>query len=908
MSESDESLARNASYFSYWGKAMPRPDVASCHRLAWHCLDVSAVLQELLEREAALSQRLADSLDMSPQALIRWFTFLIALHDMGKFARAFQGLAEPECQDLVEPDMRMSYGQPRHDGLGALLWRHDFKRRLRQEGLPGLDPSAVNRHFHKIIQPWLEITFGHHGQPVEFAGNPLANWFHGADRDAAWAFVQEAAELLEPPWQELPVKVEALRQASWTLAGLAVVADWLGSDASVFEYVDEPMSLADYWKRYARPRARQSVELSGLVAPKKAVPFPGFREEWGFEPTPMQFRAESLPLADGPQLFLLEDLTGSGKTESAWALTQRLLAAGLGDGLYFALPTMATSNAMYARVGAIWRRLYTDDSQPSLVLAHGARHLNPNFMTSVLPTQPEDLGYGRQESSGSAQCNTWIADSRKRALLADVGVGTIDQALLGILPRRHQSLRLLGLARKVLVMDEIHAYDAYTGNLLERLLESHARQGGSAVLLTATLPLDQRRRLVAAWQRGRGEVNADTPEERAFPLLTHVTDEQVVEIPVESTRGSGRHLPVDFLEHSDQAVDEVLGAVHRGQCVCWIRNTVNDAIEARQQLTAAGIPAASITLFHARFTMADRQRIEEAVMTRFGKESAAEQRRGQVLIATQVVEQSLDVDFDAMISDLAPVDLLIQRAGRLHRHLRDTDGNRVPTHDERPAPRMKVLAPRWSDRPGEDWVKRLLPGTAAVYDDAACLWRTVRVLRELGGIDLPDHSRDLIESVYSPDLDDLPDILEQAALAAEGRQRGNAGMARFNALDLDKGYSLESASGWSDDEEIGTRLSDEPSVRVVLVRRREGGGLAPWHDEAAHPWEMSSVSLRQGQAERLPDLPSEFGEEAERLMQRYPVLRYAQLWLVEGEQGQKDSSRYDGQEGVKLPRRSGERL
>jgi CRISPR-associated endonuclease/helicase Cas3 len=884
------------SYLRYWGKAMPGVDEAPCHLLAWHCLDVAAVASEILERDDRLRRSLADRIGMSGAGLKRWFPYMMSLHDIGKFARAFQGVAEPACAGLVDPDPRMSYGRPRHDGLGALLWQRDFKKRLRKTGLPFLAPTEVDRDFHSVMQPWLEVTFGHHGQPVAFTGDPLATWFHGDDREAAWAFTQDAAELFEPPWGELPLELNALREASWTLAGLAVVADWLGSDASVFRYVDRPMSMSSYWDQLARTRAREAVDASGLAASKSAVDFPGFRQEWGFDPTPMQSRAESMPLAEGPQLVMLEDLTGSGKTEAALALTQRLLAAGYGEGLYFALPTMATSNAMYQRLRLVWSRLFTDDSRPSLVLAHGSRHLNPDFIASLMPAQPEDAGYGPQEISGSAQCNAWIADSRKRAMLADLGVGTVDQALLGILPRRHQSLRLLGLASKVLVMDEIHAYDAYTGHLLERLLESHSRQGGSAVLLTATLPIEQRRRLVAAWQRGRSQTDKESPAETAFPLLTHVSDEQINEIPVESMRGSGRRLPVDFLNHPDQAIAQIRDIICRGQCVCWIRNTVDDAIEACQKLIAAGVSADSITLFHARFTMADRQRIEEEVMARFGKGSSAGQRNGQVLIATQVVEQSLDVDFDAMISDLAPIDLLIQRAGRLHRHPRDAEGDRVLALDQRPPPRMKVLAPSWCERPDEHWVRHLLPGTAAVYDDIVCLWRTVRVLREFGGIDLPARSRDLIEGVYSPELDDLPDTLEDAALAVEGRKRGGTGMARFNSIKLEKGYSLDSADGWSDDEEIGTRLTDEPSVRVVLVRRLEGGRLIPWHDDVSHPWEMSAINLRQGLADRLAKLPSDLHDEGENLKRRHRVLTYASLWLPEED----SSANYSQDNGVMI--------
>ncbi|WP_238947405.1 hypothetical protein [Vandammella animalimorsus] len=169
-------------------------------------------------------------------------------------------------------------------------------------------------------------------------------------------------------------------------------------------------------------------------------------------------------------MFVLEDVTGAGKTEAALMLTQRLMQAGRADGLYFALPSMATANQMYQRVGQVYRRLYTDEAAPSLVLAHGARQLLADFRDSVLQPreQAEDGRYAPDERSASLQCNAWLADHRKKALLAEVGVGTLDQALLAVLPARHQSLRLLGLCGKVLLIDEVHAYAPYMMALLTK--------------------------------------------------------------------------------------------------------------------------------------------------------------------------------------------------------------------------------------------------------------------------------------------------------------------------------------------------------------------------------------------------------------------------------------------------------
>src|SRR5690606_25025277 len=184
-------------------------------------------------------------------------------------------------------------------------------------------------------------------------------------------------------------------------------------------------------------------------------------------PTPLQAYAQTVELGKVPQLFILEDVTGAGKTEAAMVLVHRLMASGLASGLYVGLPTMATANAMYKRMSESYRRLYAEQELPSLVLAHGASKLSKAFSDSVaLSTQTDDKNYENNELSASAYCNQWLADSRKKALLADVGVGTIDQALLGVLPARHQSLRLFGLTNKVLLVDEVHAFDPYMRSLL----------------------------------------------------------------------------------------------------------------------------------------------------------------------------------------------------------------------------------------------------------------------------------------------------------------------------------------------------------------------------------------------------------------------------------------------------------
>jgi CRISPR-associated endonuclease/helicase Cas3 len=348
------------------------------------------------------------------------------------------------------------------------------------------------------------IFTGHHGKPPmqleRSSGEQIRtkSCFSKEDLSAAEAYAREVFRLFVtaplPPVNDS--HLETLKRHSWTLAGLAVLADWLGSDSKRFLYYEQARDLSEYWLTVAVPTARESIANAGLGEQQARV-WAGAK---AYLPdladlTPLQQYAGDVTIGSGPQFFLLEDVTGAGKTEAALLLCHQLMSHGNASGFYFALPTMATANQMYRRVGRLYRGIFAEDAVPSLVLAHGARGLVEGFRESILYPMPtndsDDLPLA------GALCNAWIADSRKKALLADVGVETIDQALLGVLPVRHQSLRLLGLAGKVLVVDEVHAYDDYTSSLLTALVRAQAGQGGSVVLLSATVPASLR----ARWSR-----------------------------------------------------------------------------------------------------------------------------------------------------------------------------------------------------------------------------------------------------------------------------------------------------------------------------------------------------------------------------------------------------------------------
>ena len=392
--------------------------------------------------------------------------------------------------------------------------------------------------------------------------------------------------------------------------------------------------------------------------------------------------------------------------------------------------------------------------------------------------------------------------------MAQVGVGTVDQAILAVLPSRFQSLRLIGLAQRVLILDEVHAYDAYMGQEIVRLLEFHSALGGTAILLSATLPADAKRRFVAACG-GRAETFSE-----AYPLASVQSRNglgEVARLPRADTR---RNVPVSFVATPAEGLARVEEAARNGQAVLYIRNTVADAIETYEQLGAGALPM----LFHARFAMGDRLLRQGEVLRVFGKRSMPEHRHGRLLIATQVVEQSLDLDFDLIVTDLAPVDLIIQRAGRLWRHAE----RRRPSGARR---ELVVVGPPPDPHAGVAWLRQTLPRASRVYEDHARMWLTAEALHNHGTISAPEGLRPMIEHVYGVGSESrVPAGLVATLLDAEGRRGAQRGVATTSTLRLGDGYAR--LGPWLSEDAITTRLGNATTtMRLAVVSK---GQMVPW--------------------------------------------------------------------------------
>jgi CRISPR-associated endonuclease/helicase Cas3 len=847
---------------AFWGKAQPLgADGPGYHPLPYHALDVAAVGKVWCELDSRLTHWFAGLLGLASDHVSGLIAPLLALHDIGKFAAGFQSKVPEHFPSAVfGRTPNQSVAGFRHDDAGYRFIMEQFPKAFAHWDVE--DSVAV--------LPLMAAVTGHHGAPPrpQF-GSRLLDDYWQAGMNAAHVYCRLIFELMGLP-PVLPDERCAVH-ASTALAGFGIACDWLGSNQAHFPYASPNVTLAEYWPA-AQLKAGRALREAGLsgVTPAPCVSLGGLLKVDHPVPTALQHWAATTDLPEGPLLILLEDETGSGKTEAALILASRLMARGDASGIYTALPTMATANALFARLEGCYSQLFDASATPSLALVHGRSHLRAAFRALTMGASEASERYGNEESA-SMLCAAWLADDRRKALLADIGVGTIDQAVLSILPARFQALRLFGLARKVLILDEVHAYDAFVGQELERLIEWQAAMGGSCVLLSATLPLSVRQRLAHAFLR-----NADYPRSElqaaGYPLATLIArGECRTQAAIGSTRA--RRLPVSFLRHPGEAIEVACRVAQKGQCVAYIRNTVDDAIEAYTELRDRGVDA---LLFHARMALIDRFDVECRILELFGKGSDDAARGGKVLVATQVIEQSLDLDFDAMITDLAPIDLIIQRAGRLWRHARP---------DRSGLPELLVVAPEPTADADKNWFGRLLPRAQWVYSDHARLWLTADVLQQRGAIETPTEVRFLIESVYGEAAEDrIPEALLTSRLEAEGTSSAHRGQANRQVLDPYSGYT--SIGPWDDEARATTRLQDRPqtTLRLVVVR---GNRLIPYADlvaeadrlSPAERWTLSEVQVAATRA-HSEEIPTELAAAAAAAREAWGRFDQSKLLLV----------------------------
>jgi CRISPR-associated endonuclease/helicase Cas3 len=634
------------------------------------------------------------------------------------------------------------------------------------------------------------------------------------------------------------------------LAGLISVADWIGSMQEYFPYVvslgfDPAQFDFDRYAEQSPERAERALhELRWLDRPAPPA-LRGFTTTFPtLAPNDLQRAASDIARSlEFPALVVIEAPMGAGKTEAAMYLAEAAAAYLQQPGYYFALPTQATSNQMFTRVREFLERT-ARHAGVNLQLLHGHASLSAEFeLLRKRASEPLPTAVDQDESGGGSSSSVFAAEwftYRKRGLLAPYGVGTIDQALLAVLKTRHFFVRMFGLAGKTVIIDEVHAYDAYMSTLLERLLEWLAALGSPVILLSATLPSGKRDALLSAYIRGLG-ISTELPPSEPYPRITWANAQGCGSRAISAGELTRRRLELRTLASNEAFGEELSRLLADGGCVAVICNTVARAQEVFTSLKPFfpgvcedGEP--ELILFHARYLFDERDRREKLALARFGKPGAqidlgggtrreVMRPRRAVLVATQVIEQSLDLDFDVMVTDFAPVDLILQRAGRIHRHPRTRRAAPVAS------PALLIFAPRIE----QGGAPRFDSGTEAIYHphlllrswlalaghDSILIPEDVEPLIEFvyrGGAECPAGSADAIRGYWDDTADKLAQELERfESLARENRipKPGDEDLLERRAeLEEDNPEIHESLQAL-------TRISEVPSVDVVMMSSEE---------------------------------------------------------------------------------------
>ncbi|MEU2435944.1 type I-E CRISPR-associated protein Cse1/CasA [Streptomyces rubradiris] len=857
-----DARALSAAARSTWAKHDRKTD--GWLPLWRHMLDSASVAGKLWEDwlPASVKRLVSEPLPGGGDEAARLVGFLSGSHDIGKCTPAFACQVEQLAERMRDNGLDMptvkEYGQDRklapHGLAGQLLLQGWMRERF------GLGARVAGQ--------FAVVAGGHHGVPpgspqihdlqlrphlLRHPGSSEAVWHRTQYELLDWCARLTGATELLPTWRDvrLPQPVQVL------LTAVVILSDWIASAPELFPYAPEswhPVGPAGERRRLLA--AWEGLDLPGPWQPQTptAAPRELFRQRFpklqGAALRPVQREAVRMAQVMEPAgLLIIEAPMGEGKTEAALAAAEILAARSGAGGLLMALPTRATGDAMFDRLLSWLDALPADGPRTrSVVLAHAKAALKETWsgllregsraIAAVEPDESRQEVAPREKSQGGVRhpaglhAHQWLR-GRKKQLLASFAVGTVDQVLFAALKSRHLALRHLAVAGKVVVIDEVHAYDAYMNRYLDRTLEWLAAYRVPVVLLSATLPAERRRALAAAYAGDEGAASVATDAD-AYPLLTAVSPghEALTARPAAAS-DRGTAVVVERMDDDlDALADRLDAELADGGCALVVRNTVGRVLEAAEALKDR-LGEDQVTVAHSRFLAADRAANDADLLRKFGPDGERPVRH--VVVASQVVEQSLDVSFDVLVTDLAPVDLVLQRMGRLHRHP-------SPRPARLSTPRCLITGVDWSASPPAP-----VAGTQAVYQGDWTLLRALAALTpHLDGVPvrLPHDISALVQSAYGGEplgpVEWAGNMAEaekrHRALLADKRRRADGFLLGPVQRPGRPVYGwLEAHAGDADDSPTGrAQVRDgEETLEVLVIQRQVDGRMTtvPWLDE-----------------------------------------------------------------------------
>ena len=739
-----------------WAKTAPKKSLIN------HMLETGIVAGCLTDTNGIyhpVLNRLSEITGYDSDTLLAKIVFICAIHDIGKIHPTFQGRDGETLEVLRQENLnQMSFDTRfRHEQYGANIFD-----RLSVEDVDiknsDIIAQIIRMHHQKEQKKNSDIDI------IKIDDKEKAKkWRH--IQNEIYDYVKNVFRFDNLNLINKDINKSELFVVQNAILGIMITADWIASNSYVFD--NQQYENVDEFLESRKTQALKFLNNEGLIRQQIPV-MQDFRSAFGFNGRPVQNDVEKIVHKNDIKCMLIESDCGSGKTEAAlYAAAVLGNRSGL-SGIYMGLPTGVSAEAIHDRVD-------------EFLTSRGMRNTKLYTSKSMLLREPDKKPI-------------WTDMSRQR-LLAASAVGTVDQVMTAARLVRFESVRMDGLASKVLIIDEIHAYDAYMLAVIKDLLKICGELDVPVIMLSATLPISTKNDLLGVLGDGDIELH------NGYPVISYVTKDGMVHEHVSHQYMPDKKISCELLpilNDNDKIARYAVDAVKDGGCECVIMNTVTDAICVYDKIKKNKKNDCKIILYHSRMTINARDKTSRKILAMCGKDRTKRPER-VIIVGTQVLEQSLDIDVDYMITAICPIDLLFQRIGRYHRH---GDAGTIREHVV-VANTVQVLIPATLSSYG---------GTEYVYEKCY-LDATIDAINEHNGhLLIPSGMPDMINYVYS-----------HASIDVRVRQIIDEANSDAGNIKIENGFEIYTRKNDLTDKNLNVRLSntDETMVQIAILNDAE---------------------------------------------------------------------------------------
>lgn len=763
-----------------WAKTAPKKSLIN------HMLETGIVAKCLTDTNGIyhpVLNRLSEITGCDSGTLLTKIVFICAIHDIGKIHPTFQGRDEEALEIL------------KHEGLNQVSF--DTRFRHEQYGANIFDSLSVYDADMKNSDIISQIIRMHHQKEQKKNSDIDIIKIDDKEKAKKWRNIQnEIYDYIKNVFQfdnlnliNKNISKSELFVVQNAILGIMITADWIASNHYVFD--NQPYKNIDEFLESRKIQVLKFLNNEGMIRQQIPV-MQDFRSAFGFNGRPVQNDVEKIVHKNNIKCMLIESDCGSGKTEAAlYAASVLGNRSGL-SGIYMGLPTGVSAEAIQDRVD-------------EFLTAHDMRNTKLYTSKSMLLREP-------------SKKPVWTDMSRQR-LLAASAVGTVDQVMTAARLVRFESVRMDGLASKVLIIDEIHAYDAYMLAVIKDLLKICEELGVPVIMLSATLPISTKSDLLGVLGDGNIELH------NGYPMISYVTKDGKVHEHVSHQYMPDKKISCELLpilNDNDKIARYAVDAVKDGGCECVIMNTVADAICVYDKIKKSKKNDCKIVLYHSRMTINARDETSREILAMCGKDRTKRPER-VIIVGTQVLEQSLDIDVDYMITAICPIDLLFQRIGRYHRH---GDAGTIREHVV-VANTVQVLIPATLSSYG---------GTEYVYEKCY-LDATIDAINEHNGhLLIPSCMPDMINYVYS-----------HASIDVRVRQIIDEANSDSGNIKIKNGFEIYTRKNDLTDKNLNVRLSntDEVMAQIAILNDAEIETLGQSSESDIELFKCRVVAVRE---------------------------------------------------------------